>query len=569
MNIRKMSDRDHVLKRSAMYIGSVDLTQISDYFLINNKMEYREVSYVPGLIKIVNEIVDNCVDVAIKSKFTSANEINIKMTADYVEVQDNGTGIPIQRNEDGQYLPELCWGHARAGSNFDDDENRTQIGLNGVGSFATNCFSTKFVGHTDDGKNAYTITFTENASTFTEKVQKTSGKTGTTVKFWPDLEKFHLTAIDEVHMDVIRQRLINLSMSFPLITFKFNGKKINISSFKKYVQMFGETSEIFEDENVSFAVMPNAADDFRQFSYVNGLKIPDGGTHIDISSLMVVNRIREKLVKKYKSIKPADIKNKVMIVMFMRNFKNTKFNSQSKEKITNSITEVNRYLNAIPYDDMVKKILRNKEFIDPITEVYRIKEEFKRRQELKGLTKVTKKIKSDKYLPSIGTKKYLMLVEGECLEENTEIMMADYSTKLIKEVNIGDKVISGDLSVQTIQAQTKLLKPTITIKTATSEIVCGVEHRLKVYDINSNSFVFVEARVIKSSPERYKIVKSKVNKDTHVLEVQSNDTEDFILDLGDQIVSYTMDDNFVIIREGIIMKVHSTEIIEKDLITLG
>lgn len=410
--IKKLSEREHICLRPAMYIGSVDLTQISDYFLIDNKMEYKEISYVPGLIKIVNEIVDNCVDVAIKSKFTSANEINIKITSDYVEVQDNGTGIPVKKVGD-HYQPELAWGHARAGSNFDDDANRTQIGMNGVGSFATNCFSTKFVGHTDDGKNAYTITFTENASTFTEKVQKTSGKTGTTVKFWPDLEKFHLTEIDEVHMDVIRQRLINLSMSFPLITFKFNGKKINVSSFKKYVQMFGETSEIFEDENVSFAVMPNASDDFRQFSYVNGLKIPDGGTHIDISSLMVVNRIREKLVKKYKSIKPADIKNKLMIVMFMRNFKNTKFNSQSKEKITNSITEVNRYLNAIPYDDMVKKILRNKEFIDPITEVYRIKEEFKRRQELKGLAKVTKKIKSDKYLPSIGTKKYLMLVEGE------------------------------------------------------------------------------------------------------------------------------------------------------------
>ena len=121
--------------------------------------------------------------------------------------------------------------------------------------------------------------------------------------------------------------------------------------------------------------------------------------------------------RNYKNIKPGDIKNKLLIVAFLKNVKNLKFNSQAKEKITNSVSEINQYFadnspdGGIPYEKLVGKILKNSAIIDPITEVYKIKEEFKKRQELKGLEKV-KKIKSDKYLPPIGKKKYLLLCEG-------------------------------------------------------------------------------------------------------------------------------------------------------------
>lgn len=411
--IRKLSEREHITQRPSMYIGAVDLTKSNEYVFEDGKIQHKEISYVPGFIKIINEIIDNSVDVAIKTNFEKCNQISVKMTEDTVEVQDNGTGIPVAKNEDGHYLAELAWGHARAGSNFDDDENRTQIGMNGVGSFATNCFSKKFVGKTDDGNQLYTITFKNNAESFTDKVEKSKGTSGVNVKFWPDLSKFGIDKIDDVHMNVIMQRLINLSMSFPEITFKFNGKKINVNSFKKYVSLLNENFEMYETDDYKFAILPNADDDFRQFSYVNGLKIPDGGTHIDIISYQIVSRIRDKLAKKFKTIKPGDIKNKLMIVAFLKNVKNTKFNSQSKEKITNGAAEINAYFGEIPFDQLAAKILRNKAIIDPITEVYRIKEEFRKRQELKGLQKTVKKIKSDKYLPSIGKRKFLLLVEGE------------------------------------------------------------------------------------------------------------------------------------------------------------
>jgi DNA topoisomerase-2 len=142
------------------------------------------------------------------------------------------------------------------------------------------------------------------------------------------------------------------------------------------------------------------------------LKIPDGGTHIDIITQNIVNRIRDKLVKKYKTIKPGDIRNKLMVIAFLKNVKNPKFNSQAKEKITNSVAEINAYFGDIPYDSITAKVLKNSDIMDPIVEVYKIKEELKRRQDMKELGKAPKKIKSDKYLPPIESKNYLLLTEG-------------------------------------------------------------------------------------------------------------------------------------------------------------
>jgi DNA topoisomerase-2 len=102
-----------------------------------------------------------------------------------------------------------------------------------------------------------------------------------------------------------------------------------------------------------------------------------------------------------------------MVIAFLKNVKNTKFNSQTKEKITNSTSEISSYYGDIDFIKITNKIIKNEKIIDPITEVYKIKEELKKRQELKGLQKSVKKIKSDKYYPSIENKKYLFLVEGE------------------------------------------------------------------------------------------------------------------------------------------------------------
>ena len=570
MKVQVLTDRDHVLKRPAMYIGAVNSSSFSEYIFENNKIENREISYVPGLIKIINEIIDNSVDACIKSKFTKGTHISVKMTSDTVEVKDDGTGIPYDLIN-GKTSAEVAWGAMRSGSNFEDDAHRTQIGMNGVGSFCTNCFSKKFVGISDDGNKKVSCHFSDNAENCKTTVSDSTGNTGVTVSFKPDLERFGLNEIDENHILIIKQRLINLNLTYPEISFKFNGKTININSFKKYVSLFGENPEIYETENYSFAVLHNENDDFRQFSYVDGLKINDGGTHIDIISLNIVNRIRDKLVKKFKSIKPGDIKNKLFIIAFLKEFPNPKFNSQSKEKITNSNAEMNDYFGEIDYENFVKKILRNKDIIDPITEVYKIKEELKRRQEMKSLN-APKKIKNDKYLPPIGDSKYLLIVEGECLEQNTDVMMSDFTTKKIRNLRVNETVLDENFRPVKVSSINTSLKNVIHFKTKSGDVLCGENHRLKVYDTRDNSFKFLTAKEIKAGFTYYRLLKSKLNKDTKAIKLnlvgKDRHGKFFALTDSNQYLSFTENDYFQIVRNNNIIRVHASELNQNDLILM-
>src|SRR5574344_692071 len=565
-----LTDRDHVLKRPAMYIGAVNSVTSNEYIFENNKIEYKEVNFVPGLIKIINEIIDNSVDASVKSRFAKGTHISVNMTEDSVTVKDDGTGIPYDVIN-GKTSAEIAWGTMRSGSNFEDDEHRIQIGMNGVGSFCTNCFSKKFVGVSDDGTRRVTCEFTKNASNC-KTIEGPSKSTGVSVTFYPDLERFGLEKIDESHILIIKQRLINLNLTYPQITFKFNGKIINIKSFKKYVSLFGENPEVFETEKYSFAILHNPNDDFKQFSYVDGLKINDGGTHIDLFSMNIVNRIRDKLAKKYKSIKPGDIKNKLFVIAFLKEFPNPKFNSQSKEKITNSNAEMSDYFGEIDYDTISKRVLKNSTIIDPITEVYKIKEELKRRQEMKSLN-TPKKIKDDKYLPAIGNSKYLLIVEGECLEQSTEVLMSDFTTKKIRNLHVNETLLSENYIPVTVTSISTSLKKVIKFKTPLGDILCGENHRLKVYDTRDQQFKMLTAKEIKAGYAYYRFLKSKLNKDTKAIKIKiagkTWQGKYFALTDDDQYLSFTENDVFQVVRNGSVVRISSSDIQSNDLILMN
>lgn len=411
--IEVLDEREHILHRSQMYLGSLSEETSKEFILENNRIIQTEIKYIPALFKIINEIIDNVFDIAIKTEFKICDTLNVTISDTCVEVSDNGTGIPVKKcynknTKKEEYMPFTAWGHAMSGSNFNKDS--TSIGSFGVGSFCVNVWSVQFTGISDDGINRYEVTFRNNASEFTEKVSK-SKKRGVTVKFYPDLARFGIDRLNENYIRLVEQRLMNMSICFPKMNIKFNGKRITTKSFKNYVSSFSDSFEVVQGDNFSFAIVPSPSDEFQSFSYVNGLNIKDGGTHVDVIINNVVNLLRESLSKKYKTIKPADIKNKLMVVGVFTGFVNPKFNSQTKEKLTNSISEVNQYLGDIDYVSLSKKILKNKDIIDPVIEVFKIKEEFKNRQELKSLQK-TKKIKDEHFLPATKNNKYLLVLEG-------------------------------------------------------------------------------------------------------------------------------------------------------------
>lgn len=413
-DIKELDAREHILVRPNMYIGSIQSQTFEDFIISDSdgKSECAKttIEYIPGLVKIINEIIDNSVDIAIKTDFKKSNQVKVSIEDFLVSVEDNGPGIPVEKTSAGEWKPKICWGKALSGSNF-SDENHIQIGANGVGSFCTNVWSKEFCGISDDGKNRYLGTWKNNATELSETVEK-SKKHGVKVEFRPDLERFKIEKISDTVKSVIKNRLINLSMSYPKIKFWFNGTQIKISNFKNYAEMFGkpEAIEVFETDKYAYAVLPSDTDEFEQFSYVNGLKMPEGGQHIETFSSLIVNIIYEKLSKKYKTLKPADIRNRLFVLAFLKDFPNPKFNSQTKEKLTNARAEMTEYLGE-KFEELGKRILKNSAIIDPIIEIFKIKEEFKRKQEMKELDK-TKKVKNDNYIAPTKNKKYLLIVEG-------------------------------------------------------------------------------------------------------------------------------------------------------------
>lgn len=242
------------------------------------------------------------------------------------------------------------------------------------------------------------------------KVSKSSGKAGVRVYCEPDLKRFGLEAIDEVHKNLIYQRIINLAISYPKIKFSFNKEKISVNE-KKLSSMFSNDCIVESGENFTICIFPNESDEFKFYTYVNGIDIRKGGTHIDYIAYELTSRVRDKLIKKYKNIKPADIKNKISLVVFFTNFANPEFDSQTKESLSNSQGDISKHLDGkLDFDKLAKQILKNEAIIGPVIDMFKLKEELKARQELKGIKKV--KVKSDKYFPGIGKKKYLFLVEG-------------------------------------------------------------------------------------------------------------------------------------------------------------
>lgn len=514
-----LDDREHLLLRPSMYIGSINFEEQNDFNFDDDKMKYENFKIIPGLCKIINEVIDNAIDEAIKTDFKFSTEINIEISEDKVKVQDNGRGIPIVKHGE-YYQPFLCWGRAKAGSNF-NDENHTQIGNFGVGSYCSNVWSKKFIGETDDGKISYKVTFKDNASESTESLGKSS-EHGTTVTFYPDLKRFNIAEIDEVHINYIYQRVLCLANIFDKIKFKFNKKLIKTKNFKDFIKLFSSDFEIYENENVKIALIPNDTDDFKQFSYVNGLKIKDGGTHCDCIMKNVVNIIRDKISKKYKNIKPGDIRNKLTLITFISNFPSPKFNSQTKEKLTNSDSEFNNFAN-IDYS-FVNKILKNNAFIDPIIEIYKIKEEYENRKALKSVEKV-KKIKSERYIRGVGDPKYLILTEGLCLEENTKVFeVSNRKNKKIKNLKIGDLVLTHNQNIKPISNKTFKIAECVKIKTKIGEITVSADHRFFVFDKIQNEFVWKKTKDINTESDF--LIKNRLDKNMIFINFTKEKTSD-------------------------------------------
>lgn len=491
-SFKVLSDRDHILMRAGMYIGSISLetvTQLVDF-------KQKELKIVPGLLKIINEIIDNSIDEAIRTEFKFANKISVNIDTEnnIVTVTDNGRGIPVVEHN-GIYQAEASWTKAKAGTSFSDD--RTTIGTNGVGSFATNCFSTSFIGQSCDGTYKITVDCQDNCNADLIRTTKTkSTKNGTSVSFRPDLKRFGIESITEDHLEVLKDRLFNIQICYPDIQFEFNGTKIKTGNTTQIASRIHQDAlPLSANTDATKIILAPSGDDqeFRFTSYVNGLNLTNGGNHIDYIMNNICNELRPLIKRKWKiEVLPAQIKQHLFLGIWTSGFVNPKFDSQSKERLTNTQAEISQFFNSLDYAKIAKKIMVTENIIMPMIEAILYKKEQAEKKAAKAALKSSAKIKSDKLVAATNKDPEAMsifLAEGLCFDENT-VVWTSGGIRTGKALKIGDYVMTHSGNIKRIISKSRSLKKGIRVNGR----IYSPEHRLYVYNKISDNFEFVAVK---------------------------------------------------------------------------
>ena len=412
---RILTARQHVRERIGMYMGSSSKEEIERFVL----GEWTKATYVPALSKMVDEILDNSIDEAIRTNFKFANKINVSINNNEVTVTDNGRGIPQDKIFDEAMQtnilrPVAAWTKVNAGTSFDDE--RVTIGTNGVGSAATNFLSKTFTGKTWSNKKSIQLDCKDGADTMKVKTGSKVGN-GTEVSFIPDFDLFEADSLDQLDtITLIEDRLISLQMAFPEIQFSFNKKKIAVNDFKKYAAMFSDTSIMEKTNNLSYFIAPSE-DGFRTNSYINGVNTRQGGTYVDYFMNTIIDSLTVKIKRRHKvEVLKTTIKSGITFVMFARNFVNPKFDSQTKERLTNPIGNIKEHLDICQVRDaewLANKILNTPDIIDPIIEAQLAKKLAADRRAATLAQKKLRKVKVAKHISANKDNATLKIVEGD------------------------------------------------------------------------------------------------------------------------------------------------------------
>lgn len=414
-DFKVLDDRSHVLLRPNMYLGAATLETISgivDY-------SFTTVNVVPAMIKMIEEPLQNSIDEFIRTSGKFANKISVTIddtvNGTEIVISDNGRGIPVDII-DGKPRAVHAWTSLRAGSNF-DDATRVGAGANGVGVSLTNIFSKQFIGDTSTDKERLVLTCYENMSEIKFKQTKSPKDRGTTVSFVPDIERFGLTTFSEDHVKIIRDRIVNMAIMYPKIEFTFNSEKIHFKNVKQIASNFHKDAVSCESSNIVLVFAPSGEDEeFRCLSYVNGIYIKNGGSHVDYVLNKVIDDLRAHVKKKHKvDVLPNQIKQHLLIASWMTGFPALKFDSQSKERVTNTTGEISSFVSSIDFEKVSKQILNTPAIIDPMIAAILYKKELAERAALARELKDKKKNRVVNHIEATHpdpNKRTLLITEG-------------------------------------------------------------------------------------------------------------------------------------------------------------
>ena len=438
---QEMSEREHILERSGMWIGSTKEEE-AQMFLYNRdtaKMELKDVTYIPGMLKLVDEIISNSCDEYRRKDNLGLNkiEVSVALNGTMLSVYDNG-GIPVVKHKTaGCYVPEFIFGRLRTSSNYDDTEDRNVVGTNGVGSSLSNVFSKSFIVETADKKNSIAIKWHNNMGECIDHgTPKKTKEHFTKTTFELDFSRFDTQNkfYTEEFVEILHKRCIDAAVANTGIEVIFNvydktfsnieySETWKFDKFDEYIDLYSEyaDNDNFTKDLIYFGdsqkkVWVSACGNLN-IGFVNGAECSKG-THIRAVRNEINQSINEYLLKKEKidvGTRGIDSKYSMFIII---DVVNPAYNSQTKSELT---TPVSRFTRDESKFEVPKKFLdeiNKSEIINTVLDWYKQKSAAEDAKIIRQLNKQSGKglKRPDKYITcssKVKKNKQLWIFEGD------------------------------------------------------------------------------------------------------------------------------------------------------------
>ena len=345
----KMSQREHILNRSDMYIGSIENTneELWIYNDNNNKIEKKLIKYNPGLLKIFDEAIVNASDASVNDKTCDYIKVYYNKEEGYISIENNGESIPIEIHpEYNMLVASMIFGELLTSTNYDDNEERTGAGKNGVGIKLANILSKKFTVEIVDvkRKKKFIQEWSNNMETVgkakvtdvTSKIIKPYIK----VTFYPDFKRFGIDDdLNNDHYGLFYRRAIDIAAIRSNLKIYFNDNLIKVNSFKSYIDLHYPNETVYLDESNDrweVAVIYKRDSNNETVSFINSINTYRGGTHCThVTDQIIKVLINDYIKKKDKDIKVSPQLLKDNFVFFINStLINPTFSSQTKDTCT-------------------------------------------------------------------------------------------------------------------------------------------------------------------------------------------------------------------------------------------
>lgn len=354
--------RSHIYNLPDTWIGSVEKQTFETYVYddASQRMVKKELTYVPGLLKIFDEVVVNAIDQAVRLTMSQPGVADIKLVKNIwitanqetgrITVCNDGDGIDIEKHaEHGVWVPELIFGELLTSSNYDQNEERLVGGKNGVGLKATNIFSMELIAETVDHrrKRIYTQRFFNNMKERDAAVVKAFSKAPfTRISFQPDYTRFGLKGMTDDMFALFRKRAFDAcATTASTVSVYFNEQKLEAKTFERYTDLYlGDKAswprafEASSDGRWEVVATYSEHGQFDQVSFVNGINTFRGGKHVDYITNQITKNIVDLMAKKKRTATPQHVKANLMV--FVKSLiVNPSFDSQSKETLNTPVAK--------------------------------------------------------------------------------------------------------------------------------------------------------------------------------------------------------------------------------------